>query len=100
MNQIRLQFANYPGQTRRLLEVIKTLKHGSGPTSAARKGPTQTGLTHGCGDVYIRRLNEIVKGQVFEFGMDAVIRTVRKHMDVPPLPLQLPDPARSMNALA
>ena len=100
VNQIGLQFANHSGQARRLFEVIKTLKHGRGPASATRKRPTQTGLMHGCGDVYIWRLNEIVEGQIFEFGMDAIVCTVRKHMDVPPLPLHLPDPARRMNALA
>ena len=30
--------------------------------------------------------------------MDAIIGAVRKHVDVPPVPLHLPDPARRMNA--
>jgi hypothetical protein len=97
MDQVRLQFANHACEPCGLFEIIEALKHRRGSASAAREWPIQTSLAN---LTCIWPLHECVKSQVLEFGVNSIVRTVRKHVDIPALTLQLLDPARGVNALA
>ena len=98
VNNIRLQIANHSGQAGRLLKKIESLESVNCSCSSATQGPDQTRLSN-CRWHLRRRLSHlVVVGQILQFGMHAIVGTVRKHVDVPSLILQLLDPTCCVNA--